>query len=596
MGLADVTRAGVLAAVSECRYLGRDAFRRRHRFGRATVYELVLDGGRYDSKAVAGVAHLYSTGTLLTADGFIGGARTVVRRLRALGFIVEEGATAPETSELVVPQLVLQPRGGSRVRGPQNFTKSVRQGIRISDFRDVLGDQADVLAALYPDGIARLWGATPTRRAGNEKAKALRDRRVGDEVLFYADTRFIARARILHLFHSPSVARTVWGTDEEGATWEHIMALGDVEEFPDSIEAAPILRNLNVPVPLRSLTLRSAEDYRRVAHLLPPRRRPLPPHPLAAPAVASASLTVAGLLERIDTLHTRRTPGAEPRSRGQALALLWAISRIAADRPRLAPWSHFRAEFEPLLAKFGLPGFEAGPEYFFCHLQDGGLWEVHGIPGEAGSMPHVEVLDTVQPVAGLTCEAADLLRNPVTRLEAVVRLCGARLEGIDQRVLFDRVGLAGYTTANGRPGDAEDDGGEGTAAVERVAGPAERQERLSSRLVRDTALAKRVKELHDHACQVCGIRLRYNRKPYNQAAHIRGLGSPHDGPDELPNLLCLCPNHHTLFDGLEIYIDADGVVRQAQDDESLGPLRRHPDHPIDEAHLRYHRTLCTLNA
>ncbi|MFH8737158.1 hypothetical protein [Streptomyces sp. NPDC017964] len=91
MGLGDVTRAGVLAAVEECQYLGRENFRRRYGFGRAMAYELVLDENRYDSKAIAGVAHLYSVGDLLPADGFSGGARTVAHRLRALGFTVEDG-------------------------------------------------------------------------------------------------------------------------------------------------------------------------------------------------------------------------------------------------------------------------------------------------------------------------------------------------------------------------------------------------------------------------------------------------------------------------------------------------------------------------
>ncbi|MEU3613587.1 HNH endonuclease [Streptomyces sp. NPDC006872] len=104
------------------------------------------------------------------------------------------------------------------------------------------------------------------------------------------------------------------------------------------------------------------------------------------------------------------------------------------------------------------------------------------------------------------------------------------------------------------------------------------------------------KELHGRACQICETRLQYRRRPYSEAARIRGLGSPHDGPDELPNLLCLCPNHHVLFDGLEICIDIDGVVRRTHEGNSLGRLRRHVDHEIDETYLRYHRTLCELNS
>ncbi|MFF9191905.1 HNH endonuclease [Streptomyces rochei] len=594
MGLGNLTRAGVLAAVTECQQLGRETFRRQYGFGRATTYELLVDGSRFDSKAIAGVAHLYSVGSLLSAEDFSGGARTVAHRLRALGFTVEDGSAVTDGRQ-GDPQVVLQPRGGARDRGPQNFAKSVRRGVPIADIEDALGEQAHVLAALYPDGIARLWGSTPTTQVNNEKAKALRNRRVGDDVLFYAENHFIARARILHLFDSLPVAREVWGTDEDSATWEHIMALGEVEEFTTPLLAAPVLARLNVPAPLRSLTLRSDEDYRRTAELLPGRRRNTssePPHPL--PAV-SAPLTAKDLLDRIGSLHTHRRPGSDSPSRHQPLSLLWAISRITAGKPRLAPWSSFRSEVGQLLADFGLPDSKVTPEYPFWHLQGSGLWEVHGVPSDAGPMPQVGTFNTVQPVAGLTRASAELLQNPLTRLEAVVKLCSTYLDHVDQRALLGRVGLAGYATADGLVDGDEDITVPETDHEERATGPATRREATVSRLVRDAAIANRVKELHGHACQVCDTRLQYKRRPYSEAAHIRGLGFPHDGPDELQNLLCLCPNHHVLFDGLEIYVDVDGIVKQTHGGAPLGRLRRHDDHQIDEAYLRYHRTLCELD-
>ncbi|MFI6207933.1 HNH endonuclease [Streptomyces sp. NPDC051041] len=595
MGLGDVTRAGVLAAVTECQQLGRETFRRRYGFGQAKTYELVWDGNRYDSKAIAGVAHLYSVGTLLSADDFSGGAHTVARRLRTLGFTVKDGSTVANGPEQVAPQMVLQPRGGARDRGPQNFVKSVRQGVPIADLKDVLGEQSDILTALYPDGVARLWGSTPTKQVNNEKVRALRGRRVGDDVFFYAENHFIARARILHLFDSLPVARRVWGTDEDNATWEHIMALGEVEEFPTRVPAAPILRRLNVPVPLRSLTLRSAENYRRVAHLFPQRRHPvLPQHPTPHPIV-SPRLTATGLLDRIGSLGTHRRSEGAVSGRHQSLALLWAVSRIAAGEPRLAPWSSFRTEVGPLLTEFGPPGLKAVPGSPFWALQDSGLWEVHGVESDTGSLPQEEVLDKARPVAGLTLASAELLQNPLTRLEAVIKLCSTYLDDVDQRVLLSRVGLAGYTTADGLLDEGEGNHGQEITDEERATGPTARRDVTSSRLVRNASIANRVKEIHGHACQVCETRLQYMRRPYSQAAHIRGLGSPHDGPDELPNLLCLCPNHHVLFDGLEIYIDVDDVVRRTHGGDSLGRLRRHVDHQIDEAYLRYHRTLCELS-
>ncbi|MGW2460195.1 HNH endonuclease [Streptomyces sp. NPDC001761] len=595
MGLGDITRAGVLAAVEECRHLGREAFRHRYGFGRAKTYELVVDGNSYDSKAIAGVAHLYSVGELLSADDFSGGARTVAHRLHTLGFIVREGATGTDGPEPVAPQMVLQPRGTARDRGPHNFVKSVRRGIRIADIWSALGDQADVLSALYPDGIARLWGSTPTAQVNNEKVRALRRRRVGDHVFFYAENHFIARARILHLFDSSSVAREVWGTDEDSATWEHIMALGDVEEFPTRVPAAPILRRLDVPAPLRSLTLRSSDDYRRVSPLLPERRQSYLPSSSSPPPAAPPRLSATDLMDRIGSLGTRRPAPSRAQGYHQPLALLWAISRITAGKPRLASWSVFRTEVGSLLAELGLADDQITPDLPFWQLQDSGLWEVHGTPSDANPMPQVEVLDAAQPVAGLTHASADLLRNPLTRLEAVVKLCRTHFDGIGRRFLLSRVGLAGYTTADGLIEEDDDHHDQTAADEERMTGPTARRDFTSSRLVRNAAIAAQVKELHGHACQVCETRLQYKRRPYSEAAHIRGLGSPHDGPDELPNLLCLCPNHHVLFDGLEIYVDVDGYVRRTHGGDSLGRLRRHAGHRIDEAYLHYHRTLCELN-
>jgi putative restriction endonuclease len=57
-----------------------------------------------------------------------------------------------------------------------------------------------------------------------------------------------------------------------------------------------------------------------------------------------------------------------------------------------------------------------------------------------------------------------------------------------------------------------------------------------------------VKRLHNHRCRVCGIRSECTGGPYAEAAHIRPLARRHNGPDGLANLLCLCPNHHVLFD------------------------------------------------
>lgn len=77
--------------------------------------------------------------------------------------------------------------------------------------------------------------------------------------------------------------------------------------------------------------------------------------------------------------------------------------------------------------------------------------------------------------------------------------------------------------------------------------------------------------------------------PYAEGAHIRGLGRPHNGPDDETNMLCLCPNDHFLFDAGAIYVDADGSVWDAMQRKVIYVLRRARGHDVNPEHLRYHR-------
>ncbi|MDX1531213.1 MAG: YDG/SRA domain-containing protein [Rhodothermales bacterium] len=116
-----------------------------------------------------------------------------------------------------------------------------------------------------------------------------------------------------------------------------------------------------------------------------------------------------------------------------------------------------------------------------------------------------------------------------------------------------------------------------------------RRDERARRVVRDAGLAERVKRLHRYHCQICGERIETPAGPYAEAAHVRPLGRPHDGPDTLDNLLCLCPNCHVRFDEYAVAVE-DGFRLIG----AAGHLRRHRQHRLDLAHLRYHRTLFEL--
>jgi putative restriction endonuclease len=120
-------------------------------------------------------------------------------------------------------------------------------------------------------------------------------------------------------------------------------------------------------------------------------------------------------------------------------------------------------------------------------------------------------------------------------------------------------------------------------------GPAPRAHFAGSRIVRNRLAADRVKRLHDFTCQICGIRLTTSAGPYAEGAHIKGLGRPHNGPDDETNILCLCPNDHFMFDAGALYVDDDSNVRLADTNEVFGRLRTVPRHQIDQSYFKYHR-------
>jgi putative restriction endonuclease len=117
---------------------------------------------------------------------------------------------------------------------------------------------------------------------------------------------------------------------------------------------------------------------------------------------------------------------------------------------------------------------------------------------------------------------------------------------------------------------------------------------IVTRRIRDTAMARRVKEMYDHACQFCGARLVLpDGRAYAEGAHIRLLGSPHDGPDTEDNVLCLCPNDHLLFDHGARYL-TDVLEVMGCHDGPVGNLAVVSGHAIDLDVVRYHRSLFGL--
>lgn len=108
--------------------------------------------------------------------------------------------------------------------------------------------------------------------------------------------------------------------------------------------------------------------------------------------------------------------------------------------------------------------------------------------------------------------------------------------------------------------------------------PPERQELTTYRVLRDTLIARRVKQLHNYECQLCGHSILFpDGNRYAEAHHIRPLGKPHDGPDKMENIICLCPNHHAELDyGVRPLIELE--------------LRHVNGHALGNQFIDYHNT------
>ncbi|ULQ55427.1 HNH endonuclease [Flavihumibacter rivuli] len=105
------------------------------------------------------------------------------------------------------------------------------------------------------------------------------------------------------------------------------------------------------------------------------------------------------------------------------------------------------------------------------------------------------------------------------------------------------------------------------------------------RIIRDTKIAHEIKKLYNYECQVCGNTIITKSGRYAEGAHIRPLGKPHDGADNSDNLICLCPNHHVMFDkGTFSILDNLSLIGCES-----GSLKINPKHKLNKSNLEYHR-------
>ena len=109
---------------------------------------------------------------------------------------------------------------------------------------------------------------------------------------------------------------------------------------------------------------------------------------------------------------------------------------------------------------------------------------------------------------------------------------------------------------------------------------------------RDRRKAIALKRLYGNTCQFCGTRLQVAEdRFYSEAAHIKGLGEPHNGPDMASNMLVLCPNHHLQFDRGVLRLQKVGTDYQIHAKTAGEPLHGKTimlTHSIEDDYVIHH--------
>ena len=120
-------------------------------------------------------------------------------------------------------------------------------------------------------------------------------------------------------------------------------------------------------------------------------------------------------------------------------------------------------------------------------------------------------------------------------------------------------------------------------------------ESTTNRIIRDYKSSLSLKNLYNYQCQICGESIDILKngefKCYIEAHHIKPLGTPHNGPDTIHNMLVLCPNHHAQFDFGSITINPDDLTICHINNSNKfdgDDLILEPAHRIYKKYLRYH--------
>ena len=273
-------------------------------------------------------------------------------------------------------------------------------------------------------------------------------------------------------------------------------------------------------------------------------------------------------------LNTRRAMVRGSSSPLQPSTILWLAARALEGRDRMVSWAEARQPLGDVLVAVGA---SRNPQYPLIAFSRSGVLEHDGLPlplptahGGVG-----RELNDIDPYFGLPEEIEEALRDDPGAFTQLLDALERSFASPDElRLASAACGL--QVTKDQLPDER---------ALRNIP---ERVLRTTYQRPRRVSVADAVKTFYDHTCQRCAVQLMTPGGPVAEAAHVQALGD--DGPDEMCNLLCLCPNDHRTLDRGGWFL-TDDVETVAFDDLTTRPLkklRHHLDPDVLLAHRASH--------
>jgi hypothetical protein len=124
--------------------------------------------------------------------------------------------------------IVLQPVGGSEA--VSHYKSTIRNYVSFDQIKTFVKDYVkQQLDVIYHDKKCQVWGVTSGKRDINvTKYNKLKK---NDVVLFVNDKGVFESAKITLLDRNANLAKSLWGVDKEGNTWENIYFLSNLKSF-----------------------------------------------------------------------------------------------------------------------------------------------------------------------------------------------------------------------------------------------------------------------------------------------------------------------------------------------------------------------------